>query len=31
MISKRKRLLAYIQKEELSRYQALIAKLGIRG
>jgi small subunit ribosomal protein S15 len=31
MISNRKRLLAYIQREELSRYQALIAKLGIRG
>ncbi len=31
MISNRKRLLAYIQREELSRYQALIARLGIRG
>jgi small subunit ribosomal protein S15 len=31
MISKRKRLLAYIKREELSRYEALIARLGIRG
>jgi small subunit ribosomal protein S15 len=31
MISKRKRLLAYIQKTDLARYQALIAQLGIRG
>ena len=31
MISKRKRLLAYIKREEQSRYEALIAKLGIRG
>jgi small subunit ribosomal protein S15 len=31
MISKRKRLLAYIQKQDTARYQALIAKLGIRG
>ena len=31
IIGRRKRLLAYVQKEDLSRYQALIAKLGIRG
>lgn len=31
MIGQRKRLLAYIQKQDRSRYQALIAKLGIRG
>jgi small subunit ribosomal protein S15 len=31
MISKRKRLLNYIKREDLARYQALIAKLGIRG
>jgi small subunit ribosomal protein S15 len=31
MISRRKRLLAYIQKENPERYKALIARLGIRG
>ena len=30
MIGRRKRLLAFIQKEDYSRYQALIARLGIR-
>lgn len=30
MIGRRKRLLAYIQKESFERYQALIARLGIR-
>ncbi|EKQ68404.1 ribosomal protein S15 [Leptolyngbyaceae cyanobacterium JSC-12] len=31
MIGQRKRLLAYIQKQDSDRYKALIAKLGIRG
>lgn len=31
MIGQRKRLLAYIQKQDRPRYQALIARLGIRG
>ncbi|MEO6860982.1 MAG: 30S ribosomal protein S15 [Microcoleus sp.] len=31
MISRRKRLLAYLQKENVDRYKALIARLGIRG
>ena len=31
MISRRKRLLAYLQKENVDRYRALIARLGIRG
>ena len=31
MISRRKRLLAYIQKQNVNRYKALIARLGIRG
>lgn len=31
MIGQRKRLLSYIQKQDKSRYQALIARLGIRG
>jgi small subunit ribosomal protein S15 len=31
MIGLRKRLLASLQKEDLARYQALIARLGIRG
>jgi small subunit ribosomal protein S15 len=31
MISRRKRLLAYIQRENADRYKALIARLGIRG
>ena len=31
MISRRKRLLAYIQRENVDRYKALIARLGIRG
>lgn len=31
MIGRRKRLLAYIQREDLPRYQNLIARLGIRG
>ncbi|MFM9267985.1 30S ribosomal protein S15 [Tychonema sp. BBK16] len=31
MISRRKRLLAYLQKENFDRYKALIARLGIRG
>ena len=30
MIGRRKRLLAYIQKEDPKRYQSLIARLGIR-
>jgi small subunit ribosomal protein S15 len=31
MISRRKRLLTYIQKQNVDRYKALIARLGIRG
>lgn len=31
MIGQRKRLLAYIQKGDIERYRALIARLGIRG
>ncbi len=31
IIGQRKRLLAYIQSEDRARYQALIARLGIRG
>ena len=31
MISRRKRLLAYLQKENVDRDKALIARLGIRG
>jgi small subunit ribosomal protein S15 len=31
MIGQRKRLLAYIQKQDRDRYKALISKLGIRG
>ncbi|WP_353931986.1 30S ribosomal protein S15 [Okeanomitos corallinicola TIOX110] len=31
MIGQRKRLLAYIQKNSRDKYQALIARLGIRG
>jgi small subunit ribosomal protein S15 len=31
MIGRRKRLLAYIQKQDQKRYQALIGRLGIRG
>lgn len=31
MVGKRKRLLAYIKKEDLQRYRDLIAKLGLRG
>jgi small subunit ribosomal protein S15 len=31
MIGQRKRLLAYIQKQDNARYRALITKLGIRG
>ncbi len=31
MIGKRKRLLGYIRKQDVTRYRALIAKLGIRG
>jgi small subunit ribosomal protein S15 len=31
MIGQRKRLLAYIQKENQERYRALIGRLGIRG
>ncbi len=31
MIGMRKRLLAYIQKQDQARYRALITKLGIRG
>jgi small subunit ribosomal protein S15 len=30
MIGRRRNLLAYIQKKDQSRYQALIARLGIR-
>ncbi len=30
MVGQRKRLLAYLQKENLSRYQKLIEKLGLR-
>jgi small subunit ribosomal protein S15 len=31
IIGQRKRLLAYVQKQNKERYQALIARLGIRG
>ena len=31
MIGKRKRLLGYIRKQDVTRYRELIAKLGIRG
>lgn len=31
MIGQRKRLLSYIRNQELTRYQALIQRLGIRG
>ncbi len=31
MIGQRKRLLAYIQKQDRDRYKALIGRLGIRG
>ena len=31
MISRRKRLLAYLQRENVDRYKELIARLGIRG
>lgn len=31
LIGQRKRLLSYLQKEDKQRYQALIARLGIRG
>ncbi|MEM6424213.1 MAG: 30S ribosomal protein S15 [Cyanobacteria bacterium P01_H01_bin.119] len=31
MIGRRKRLLSFIQKKDLTRYQALIGRLGIRG
>ncbi len=31
MIGQRKRLLGYIRKQDVTRYRALIAKLGIRG
>jgi small subunit ribosomal protein S15 len=31
LIGQRKRLLAYIQKDSLEKYQALIQRLGIRG
>lgn len=31
MIGTRKRLLAYIQRQDQGRYRALITKLGIRG
>lgn len=31
IIGQRKRLLAYLQKENLERYRALIGRLGIRG
>ena len=31
MIGQRKRLLAYIQKQDRNRYKALIGRLGIRG
>ena len=30
MVGKRKRLLAYLQREDVERYRALIAKLGLR-
>lgn len=31
MVGKRRRLLAYLQKKDISRYRDLITKLGIRG
>ncbi len=31
LIGRRKRLLSYLQKQDKNRYQALIARLGIRG
>jgi len=31
MVGKRKRLLAYLKKEDVERYRALIKELGIRG
>jgi small subunit ribosomal protein S15 len=31
LIGQRKRLLSYVQKEDRQKYQALIARLGIRG
>ncbi len=31
LIGQRKRLLSYVQQEDRERYQALIARLGIRG
>lgn len=31
MVGKRKRLLAYLKKEDINRYRDLIANLGIRG
>lgn len=31
MIGRRKRLLSFIQKKDLTRYQSLIGRLGIRG
>lgn len=31
LIGRRRRLLSYIQKQDRARYQALIARLGIRG
>ena len=30
MVGRRKRLLAYLQREDVDRYRALIAKLGLR-
>jgi small subunit ribosomal protein S15 len=30
MVGKRKRLLAYLQRQDVERYRALIAKLGLR-
>lgn len=30
MVGKRKRLLSYLEKEDIERYRALIAKLGLR-
>jgi len=30
LVGQRRRLLAYLKKEDLARYQALIAKLGLR-
>ncbi|MDQ3956915.1 MAG: 30S ribosomal protein S15 [Actinomycetota bacterium] len=30
MVGRRKRLLAYLQREDVERYRALIAKLGLR-